>query len=71
MKNQNEGYSPSIAGWLARIFNVKESAIQRFLSIVAIIGVVLACLALFQKWTGGSQAEAAPDQAQPCVDEKG
>lgn len=71
MKNQNEGYSPSIAGWLARIFNVKESTMQRFLNIVAIIGVVLACLALFQKWTGGSQVGTAPDQAQPCVDEKG
>ncbi len=71
MKNQNEGYSPSIAGWLARIFNVKESTMQRFVNIAAIIAVVLTCLALWQKWAGGPQVEAASAQESPCDAEKG
>lgn len=54
MKNQNEGYSPSIAGWLARIFNVNESTMHRLVNIAAIVVVVVTCMALWQKWAEGN-----------------
>lgn len=53
-QHDDKASSASIAGWLAYVFNVKESTARWFVNLAAIVQVVVTCVALWRKWAAGN-----------------
>lgn len=66
LEKGKKSYSPSVSGWLARIFNLNENAVRWFLSIVLFIIFCMTFVVIWKELGPGSHRVPSPPEGMPA-----